>query len=85
MSDKNLVNVQIPAEEVENIDELVRDGYYGNRSVAIRDIIRRGAAHLRLGFRSVKPKEEDKKTIEMVYMRISMPYQGEEGESIDYR
>ncbi len=62
MSDKNLVNVQIPAEEVENIDELVRDGYYGNRSVAIRDIIRRGAAHLRLGFRSVKPKEEDKKT-----------------------
>lgn len=47
MNGKNLVELQIPAEEVENIDELVREGYYGNRSDAIRDIIRRGAARVR--------------------------------------
>lgn len=73
MSGNNLVTVQIPAEELENVDELVRDGYYGSRSVAIRDIIRRGAAHLRLRFRSVKTEDDDddEMFVEMVYMRIS--------------
>lgn len=47
MDGKSLVELQIPVEEVENIDELVREGYYGCRSDAIRDIIRRGAAHVR--------------------------------------
>ncbi|MBC8520499.1 MAG: ribbon-helix-helix protein, CopG family [Candidatus Syntrophoarchaeum sp.] len=47
MNEKNLVEMQIPVEEVENIDELVRAGYYGSRSDAIRDIIRRGAVHVR--------------------------------------
>jgi Arc/MetJ-type ribon-helix-helix transcriptional regulator len=47
MNGKSLVEMQIPVEEVENIDELVREGYYGSRSDAISDIIRRGAAHLR--------------------------------------
>ena len=47
MIGKSLVEMQIPVEEVENIDELVREGYYGCRSGAISDIIRRGAAHLR--------------------------------------
>jgi len=70
MSGKNLVNVQIPLEEVENVDELVRDGYYGSRSVAIKDIIRRGAAHLR--FRSVETKGDDEKVVEMVYTRVSI-------------
>ncbi len=36
--------MQIPVEELENIDELVGDGDYGNRRDAIQDIIRRGAA-----------------------------------------
>lgn len=70
MSVKNLVNVQIPVEEVENVDELVRDGYYGSRSVAIKDIIRRGAAHLR--FRPVETKGDDEKVVEMVYTRVSI-------------
>ena len=48
MNGKNLVEMQIPVEEVENIDELVSEGYYGSRSDAVRDIIRRGAAHTRL-------------------------------------
>ncbi len=47
MNGKNLVELQIPAEEVENIDGLVREGYYESRSDAISDIIRRGAAHVR--------------------------------------
>ncbi|MEA2075496.1 MAG: ribbon-helix-helix domain-containing protein [Euryarchaeota archaeon] len=47
MNEKSLVEMQIPTEEVENVDELVREGYYGCRSDAIQDIIRRGAVHLR--------------------------------------
>ena len=48
MNGKSLVvDLKIPAEEVENIDELVRAGYYGSRSDAIRDVIRRGAAQVR--------------------------------------
>jgi len=47
MNDNSLVEMQIPVEEVENVDELVREGYYGSRSDAIRDIIRRGAVHVR--------------------------------------
>ena len=48
MNGKILVEMQIPVEEVENVDELVSEGYYGCRSDAIRDIIRRGATYLRL-------------------------------------
>ena len=47
MSGRNLIELKIPVEEVKNIDALVTAGYYGCRSDAIRDIIRRGAAHLR--------------------------------------
>lgn len=54
MNGKNLVEMQIPVEEVENVDELVREGYYGCRSDAIRDIIRRGATHLRLRYTVAK-------------------------------
>ncbi len=61
MSGKSLVHLQISVEEVENIDELVREGYYESRSDAIRDIIRRGAAHLRSRYWFVKPKGGDKK------------------------
>jgi len=50
MNGKSLVNMRIPAEEVENIDELVRDGYYESRSDAIRDIIKRGAVYLRMSY-----------------------------------
>ena len=50
MNGKSLVEMQIPADEIENVDELVRDGYYGSRSDAIRDIIRRGATHLRMSY-----------------------------------
>jgi hypothetical protein len=32
MNGKNLVEMQIPAVEVENIDGLIREGYYGSRS-----------------------------------------------------
>jgi len=32
MNGKNLVEIQIPAVEVENIDGLIREGYYGRRS-----------------------------------------------------
>ncbi|MCD6456350.1 MAG: hypothetical protein J7K81_06135 [Methanophagales archaeon] len=39
MNGKSLVEMQIPVEEVENIDELVSEGYYGCRSDAIRDRI----------------------------------------------
>ncbi len=34
MSDKSLVNLQISVEEVENVDELVRAGYYESRGNA---------------------------------------------------
>lgn len=61
MNEKSLVELQIPTEEVQNIDELVREGYYGCRSDAIRDIIRRGAAHLRSRYWFVKPKGGDRK------------------------
>ncbi|MCD6457020.1 MAG: hypothetical protein J7K81_09580 [Methanophagales archaeon] len=52
MNGKSLVEMQIPTGEIENEneDELVRDGYYGSRSDAIRDIIRRGATHLRMSY-----------------------------------
>jgi Arc/MetJ-type ribon-helix-helix transcriptional regulator len=60
MNEKSLVEMRIPVEEVENIDELidelVSEGYYGCRSDAIRDIIRRGATYLRL--RYILPKGE---------------------------
>jgi len=56
MNVKNLVEMQIPVEEVENIDELVGEGYYGSRSDAIQDIIRRGAAQLRSRCWCVKTK-----------------------------
>jgi len=61
MNGKSLVEMQIPVEEVENIDELVREGYYGCRSDAIQDIIRGGAAYLRLRYWFVKPKGADRK------------------------
>ncbi len=50
MDGKSVVNLQIPADAIENVDELVREGYYGNRSAAIRNIIRRGATYLRLRY-----------------------------------
>ncbi len=61
MKEKNLVELRIPAEEVENVDELVREGYYGSRSDAIRDIIRRGAAHLRSRYCFVEIKRGEKR------------------------
>ena len=61
MNGKNLVELQIPAEEVGNIDELVREGYYGCRSDAIRDIIRRGAAHIRSRYWFVETEGGDGK------------------------
>jgi Arc/MetJ-type ribon-helix-helix transcriptional regulator len=59
MDEKSLVEMQIPTEEVENVDELVGEGYYGNRSDAIRDIIRRGAAQLRSRYWCVKTKRRN--------------------------
>ncbi|MCK4734161.1 MAG: hypothetical protein KAT65_17035 [Methanophagales archaeon] len=59
MNSKSLVELQIPVEEVQNIDELVSEGYYGSRSDAISDIIRRGAVQLRSRYWSVKPKRSD--------------------------
>jgi Arc/MetJ-type ribon-helix-helix transcriptional regulator len=44
MNGKNLVEMRIPTEEVENADALVIKGYYGSRSDTTCDIIRRGAA-----------------------------------------
>jgi len=61
MNEKSLVEMQIPVEEVENVDELVSEGYYGCRSDAIRDIIRRGAAHLRSRYCFVETKGGDRK------------------------
>jgi len=59
MNGKSLVEMQIPVEEVENVDELVREGYYGCRSDAIRDIIRRGAVQLRSRYWCVKTKRRN--------------------------
>ena len=61
MNGKRLVELRIPTEEVGNIDELVSEGYYGNRNDAIRDIIRRGAAQLRTRYWSAKNKKEIKR------------------------
>ena len=61
MNGENLVEMQIPTEEVENVDELVSEGYYGCRSDAIRDIIRRGSAQLRLRYWFVEAKGGDGK------------------------
>jgi len=61
MNGKSLVEMQIPTEEVENVDELISEGYYGCRSDAIRDIIRRGAAQLRSGYWLVKPEGSERK------------------------
>ncbi len=57
MNSKSLVEMRIPVEEVENIDGLVKEGYYGSRSDAIRDIIRRGAIYLRLRYPLPNKKE----------------------------
>jgi len=59
MNEKSLVELRIPTEEVENVDELVSEGYYGCRSDAIRDIIRRGAAQLRSRYWCVKTKRRN--------------------------
>jgi Arc/MetJ-type ribon-helix-helix transcriptional regulator len=64
MNGKNLVEMQIPVEEVENIDELVSEGYYGNRSDAIRDIIRRGAVHVRARYPLHAENEKRKEAVE---------------------
>jgi metal-responsive CopG/Arc/MetJ family transcriptional regulator len=56
MNGKSLVEMKIPVEEVENVDALVSEGYYRCRSDAIRDIIRRGAAHFRSRYWCVKNK-----------------------------
>ncbi len=61
MNGKSLVEMKIPAEEVENVDELVREGYYGSRSDAIQDIIRRGAVQLRSRYCFVKAEGGDRK------------------------
>ena len=61
MNEKSLVELEIPTEEVKNIDELVSEGYYRSRSDAIRDIIRRGAAHLRSRYWLVKPEGSERK------------------------
>ncbi|MEA1956853.1 MAG: hypothetical protein U9N01_00630 [Euryarchaeota archaeon] len=45
MYKKNLVEIEIPAEKAENVDELVRMGYYGGD--VIYDIIRLRATQLR--------------------------------------
>jgi Arc/MetJ-type ribon-helix-helix transcriptional regulator len=54
MNGRKLVDLKIPVEEVKNIDALVTAGYYGCRSDAIRDILRRGAAHLRSRYQFVE-------------------------------
>ena len=61
MIEKSLAEMQIQTEEVENVDELVKEGYYGSRSDAIRDIIRRGAAHRRSRYWLVKPEGSKRK------------------------
>ena len=41
MNGKSLVEMQIPAGEIENVDELVRDGYYGSRvPIGIQNMIK---------------------------------------------
>jgi len=61
MNGKKLVELRIPTEELENIDELVREGYYGSRSDAIRDIIRRGAVHVRARYPAANYGNEKRK------------------------
>jgi len=61
MIEKSLVEMQIAAEEVENVDELVKEEYYGIRGDAFRDIIRRGAAQLRSRYWLVKPEGSERK------------------------
>ena len=61
MNGKSLVEMRIPVEEVENIDELVSEGYYGSRNDAIRDIIGCGAAYLRLRYWFVEAEGGDRK------------------------
>jgi len=56
MNDKNLVEMQI--------HELVSEGYYGNRSDAIRDIIRRGAVRVRARYPLHTGNENRKGTVE---------------------
>jgi len=56
--------MQIPVEEVENVDELVNEGYYGCRSDAIRDIIRRGAVHVRVRYPLHAGDEKRKRAVE---------------------
>jgi len=64
MNGKSLVEMRIPVEEVENVDELVREGYYGCRSDAIRDIIRRGAVRVRARYPLHTGNENRKGTVE---------------------
>jgi len=71
MNGKRLVELRIPTEEVGNIDELVSEGYYGNRNDAIRDIIRRGAAQLRTRYWFVETKG-DKKMKRDSYTELGM-------------
>ena len=59
MNGKKLVEMRISIEEIENIDELVREGYYGCRSDAICDIIKRGAVQLRSRYCCVKAKRSN--------------------------
>ena len=61
MIGKNLIEMQILVEEVETVDALVSEGYYGCRSDAVRDIIRRGAVQLRSGYRGVTTRRRYKK------------------------
>ena len=61
MNGKSVVEMQIPTEEVENVDELVGEGYYGSRSDAIRDIIRRGAVHVRVRYPAANYGNEKQK------------------------
>ena len=60
MIGKSLVEMQIPAEEVETVDALVSEGYFGCRSDAIRDIIRRGAVQLRSGYWLIKTEGSER-------------------------
>ena len=64
MNGKNLVELRIPTEEVENVDELVSEGYYESRSDAIRDIIRRGAVHVRARYPLHAGDEKRKRAVE---------------------
>jgi hypothetical protein len=56
MNDKSLVGMRIPVEEVENENAFVSEGFYGCRSDAIRDIIRRGVVQVRSRYWCVKTR-----------------------------